>query len=187
MDNKRVLLIDGGSAMPGAVSQLVRDGGGAGQVPDAITEEGDVVDYKARNEEIDARWVGRIQARMRAADQRKDKDRKGCLRTRYKGGVEEKLRKAFGGKRMRRILGAELRTGKQYPDELRLFEIAQVAVPDGKGGQVNEKHERELVRGVDFALVIDGGAMSLVIDDSVKEFRATSDLNDGTLAGLLSE
>lgn len=195
MDNKRVLLVDGGSALTSNVPQLVRDGGGAVAGGGAVDGDATIVmhaeqrapNFRERNEEIDRKWVGRIRARMRKAEARKDKDRNGCLRIEYKGSVRVKLTKQYGGKRARRILNAERRTAREYPGELRLWEIANV--PIGRDPKTNdiitEKHERELARGVDFALVIDGGDISLVIDDSVKEFRAESALNDGALAGML--
>lgn len=187
MDNKRVLLVDGGAALTAGLSQqLARDGGGAAGTV-VMHEEQRGPSFKERMEEIDRQWVQRIHTRIRKSEAVKNKDRKGALRIHATGTVEAKLRKEFGGKRTRRILNAERRTGREYPNELKLFEIANVAVPDGKGGQVSEEHERELVRGVDFALVIDGGDLSLVIDDAVKKFRAESELNNGALAGLLAD
>lgn len=142
--------------------------------------------HRERMQDVDIRTYLNHQARQRKNDAVKNKNRKGMLCVTDHGSVEAKLKKAFGGKRMRRVLNAERRAGRDFPEELRLWEVVQVPVRIDNEIKY-EKGERELVRGVDFALVVEGGDMTLVLDGSIKDFRAESALSDGMLAAHLHD
>ena len=90
----------------------------------------------------------------------------GVLATRDHGSPQEKLRKAFGGKSMRRILKRERRFGRLDPEALSVVAI----------GADNERHP--LVRGVDFAMIPRAfGGPTLVLHDMAERFEAS--YNDG--------
>lgn len=86
----------------------------------------------------------------------------GVLATRDHGSPQEKLRKAFGGKTMRRILKAERRAGRVDPEALTVHAIG-------------ENDERNLlVRGVDFAMIPRAhGGPTLVLHDLATKFEAS--------------
>lgn len=86
----------------------------------------------------------------------------GVLATRDHGSPQEKLRKAFGGKTMRRILKAEHRAGRVDSEALTVHAIG-------------ENDERNLlVRGVDFAMIPRAhGGPTLVLHDMATKFEAS--------------
>lgn len=98
--------------------------------------------------------------------------RAGILATRDHGSPQEKLRKAIGGKSMRRVLKRERRFGRENPEALVVHAI----------GDEGERHL--LVRGVDYAMVPPPhGEPTLVLHDLAKNFEATySDDFASTLA-----
>jgi hypothetical protein len=90
----------------------------------------------------------------------------GVLATRDHGSPQEKLRKALGGKSMRRILKAERRAGRVDPEALVVHAL------DEQG----ERHP--LVRGVDFAMIPRGhGGPTLVLHDRATKFEASYSSN----------
>lgn len=140
-------------------------------------------DWRKRMLAVDENYAFMLQVRDNENEQRKNKravrvtrlDRKtgknvtynaGILAVRDHGSPQEKLRKAFGGKTMRRILKAERRAGRENPEAL-----AVVAI--------DEKDERhELVRGVDFAMIPRAhGGPTLVLHDMAQKFEASYSSN----------
>ena len=98
----------------------------------------------------------------------------GVLAIRDHGSPEEKLRKAFGGKTMRRILKAERRAARENPEALVVHAIGQ----DGE--------RNPLVRGVDFAMIPAAhGGPTLVLHDMATKFEASysNDFADALAAG----
>ena len=90
----------------------------------------------------------------------------GILAVRDHGSPQEKLRKAFGGKTMRRILKAERRAGRVDPEALTVHAIGE-----------NDKRNL-LVRGVDFAMIPRGhGGPTLVLHDMATKFEASYSSN----------
>lgn len=88
--------------------------------------------------------------------------RAGILATRDHGSPQEKLRKAFGGKTMRRILKAERRAGRENPEALVVHAL----------DEQDQKHA--LTRGVDFAMIPRAhGGPTLVLHDMAQRFEAT--------------
>lgn len=87
----------------------------------------------------------------------------GIFATRDKGSVEEKLRKAYGGKVAKRVLKAERLAARERPDEVRIHVDAGGDDPEAR---------KALVRGVDFAVVPPPhGEPTLVLHDDAKEFE----------------
>lgn len=139
--------------------------------------------WRQRMLEMDERYAARVAERDNANEARKNKrlvnatrtviDPKtgkkkvvryiaGVLATRDHGSPKEKLRKAFGGKTMRRILKAERRAARENPDALVVHAI-------------DEKDNRHLLtRGVDFAMIPPShGGPTLVLHDMAQKFDAT--------------
>lgn len=121
---------------------------------------------------VDESYLALLAARDNASDERKNKRQvrskrsktgfSGVLSVRDHGSVEEKLRKAIGGKSMRRILKRERRLGRENPEALAVH-----AVDD-------EGNKHPLVRGVDFAMIPPAfGGPSLVLHDMATKFEAT--------------
>lgn len=134
-------------------------------------------EHRKRMLQVDENYAMVVQMRDNENDERKNKkmincqrvDRKtgknvrytaGILAVRDHGSVQEKLRSRFGGKRMRRILKAEKRAARENPEALTVVAI------DG-----DARHT--LTRGVDFAMVRDGGEAVLVLHDAAKQFEAS--------------
>ncbi len=114
---------------------------------------------------MDERRLFQLQQRDNETDNRADKRAApgkpgtGIFATRDKGSVEEKLRKAFGGKVAKRVLQRERLAARERPDHVRIF-----VMKDGE--------RRELTRGVDFAVVPPPhGEPTLVLHDDAKEFE----------------
>lgn len=117
---------------------------------------------------MDERRLFELQQRDNETENRADKravpgmPNKGVFATRDKNSVEEKLRKAYGGKVAKRILQRERLAARENPDELRVY-VTQVQ--DGVGSRV------ALTRGVDFALVPrPHGEPTLVLHGEATEF-----------------
>ena len=86
----------------------------------------------------------------------------GILAARDHGSPQEKLRKALGGKTMRRILKAERRAARENPDALTVVAIGE------------DDTRNELVRGVDFAMIPRAhGGPTLVLHDMATKFEAS--------------
>lgn len=149
-------------------------------------------DWRKRMLAVDESYAFLLQQRDNENEQRKNKRgvtvtrlnrntgknetyRAGILAVRDHGSPQEKLRKAVGGKTMRRILKRERRAGRENPNELAVFAI------DEQG----ERHP--LVRGVDFAFVPrPHGEPTLVLHDMAKDFDAEySDEFAVALAGIV--
>ena len=101
-------------------------------------------DWRKRMLAVDENYAFLLQARDNENEQRKNKrvvrvtrtDRQtgkqvtynaGILAVRDHGSPQEKLRKAFGGKTMRRILKAERRAARENPDALTVVAIGTSA------------------------------------------------------------
>jgi hypothetical protein len=117
---------------------------------------------------MDERRLFQLQQRDNETENRVDKraasgkPSAGIFAIRDKGSVEEKLRKAFGGKVAKRVLQRERLAARERPDHVRIF-VEQVV--DGVGSRT------ELTRGVDFAVVPPPhGEPTLVLHDDAKEF-----------------
>lgn len=134
--------------------------------------------WRQRMLEVDERYAALIAERDNANDQRKNKrmvpveyigkDGKkhrhmaGILVVRDHGSPQEKLRKAFGGKTMRRILKAERRAARENPDALVVHAIGE------------DESRNQLTRGVDFAMIPRAhGGPTLVLHDMAQKFEAT--------------
>ena len=114
---------------------------------------------------MDERRLFEFQQRDNETDNRADKRAApgkpgtGIFATRDKGSVEEKLRKAFGGKVAKRVLQRERLAARERPDHVRIF-----VLKDGE--------RSELTRGVDFAVVPPPhGEPTLVLHDDAKAFE----------------
>ena len=117
---------------------------------------------------MDERRLFELQQRDNETENRVDKraapgkPSAGIFATRDKASVEEKLRKAYGGKVAKRLLQRERLAARERPDELRIY--------------VNVEREGEMVRealkrGVDFALVLPPhGEPTLVLHGEATEF-----------------
>ena len=82
------------------------------------------------------------------------------------GSPQEKLRKAFGGKTMRRILKAERRAARENPDALTVVAIGE------------DDSRNPLTRGVDFAMIPRAhGGPTLVLHDMAQKFEASYSSN----------
>lgn len=134
--------------------------------------------WRQRMLEVDERYAALIAERDNANDQRKnkrmvpvdyiDKEGKkqrymaGILVVRDHGSPQEKLRKALGGKTMRRILKAERRAARENPDALVVHALDA------------EDNKHALTRGVDFAMIPRAhGGPTLVLHDMAEKFEAT--------------
>lgn len=127
-------------------------------------------DWRKRMLAVDENYAFLLQTRDNENEQRKDKRQvrtakggvAGVLATRDHGSPQEKLRKAFGGKTMRRILKAERRAARENPDALVVHTIGE------------EDNRHLLTRGVDFAMIPPGhGGPTLVLHDMAQKFEAT--------------
>jgi len=126
-------------------------------------------DHRKRMLAIDEKRAFDLQQRDLAAEKRKNKTRQGVLRLRDHGSVQEKLRKAIGGKSMRRILKRERRLARETPDAL---------VVEGRMGF--SAPVKPLQRGVDFALIAGhrrGTGLTLVLSDRVQDFKVSYDVS----------
>lgn len=117
---------------------------------------------------MEERRLFELQQRDNETENRADKraasgkPRSGIFAVRDKASVEEKLRKAYGGKVAQRILKAERLAGRDRPDEVRIY-VTQVQ--DGVGSRV------ALTRGVDFVVVPrPHGEPTLVLHGDATEF-----------------
>ena len=148
-------------------------------------------DWRKRMLAVDENYAFLLQQRDNENEQRKNKRgvtvtrtnrqtgkqetyRAGNLATRDHGSPQEKLRKAFGGKTMRRILKAERRAARENPEALVVHAIAD----DGARNQ--------LVRGVDFAMIPAAhGGPTLVLHDMATKFDASysNDFAEALAAG----
>lgn len=138
-------------------------------------------DWRKRMLAVDENYAFMLQARDNANEQQKNKRMvrgkrgvAGVLAVRDHGSPEEKLRKAFGGKTMRRILKAERRAARENPEALVVHAIGQ----DGE--------RNPLVRGVDFAMIPAAhGGPTLVLHDLATKFEASysNDFADALAAG----
>ena len=131
-------------------------------------------DWRKRMLAVDENYAFMLQARDNENEQRKDKRQvrtakdgvAGVLATRDHGSPQEKLRKAFGGKTMRRILKAERRAARENPDALTVVAI----------GEGDARHP--LTRGVDFAMIPRAhGGPTLVLHDMAQKFEASYSSN----------
>lgn len=137
--------------------------------------------WRKRMLAVDENYAFLLQQRDLENEQRKDKRQvrskrgiAGVLATRDHGSPQEKLRKAFGGKTMRRILKAERRAARENPEALVVHAIAD----DGARNQ--------LVRGVDFAMIPAAhGGPTLVLHDMATKFDASysNDFAEALAAG----
>lgn len=135
-------------------------------------------DWRKRMLAIDESYAFLLQQRDNENEQRKNKRgvtvarlnrktgknetyRAGILAVRDHGSPQEKLRKALGGKTMRRILKRERRLGRENPEALTVHAI----------DEQDERHP--LVRGVDFAMIPRAhGGPTLVLHDMATKFDA---------------
>ena len=140
-------------------------------------------DRRKRMLAVDENYAFLLQARDNENEQRKNKravrvtrtDRQtgkqvtynaGILAVRDHGSPQEKLRKAFGGKTMRRILKAERRAARENPDALTVVAISEDDV------------RHPLTRGVDFAMIPRShGGPTLVLHDMAQKFEASYSSN----------
>ena len=148
------------------------------------TENGKTLsDWRKRMLAVDENYAFLLQQRDNENEQRKNKRgvtvtrtnrqtgkqetyRAGILATRDHGSPQEKLRKAFGGKTMRRILKAERRAARENPDALTVVAI----------GEDDARHP--LTRGVDFAMIPRShGGPTLVLHDMAQKFEASYSSN----------
>ena len=139
-------------------------------------------DWRKRMLAVDENYAFLLQARDLENENKKNKRQvrtakggvAGALATRDHGSPQEKLRKAFGGKTMRRILKAERRAARENPEALVVHAIGQ----DGE--------RNALVRGVDFAMIPAAhGGPTLVLHDMATKFEASysNDFADALAAG----
>lgn len=138
-------------------------------------------DWRKRMLAVDENYAFLVQQRDLENEQRKNKRQvrtkrgiAGVLAIRDHGSPEEKLRKAFGGKTMRRILKTERRAARENPEALVVHAIGQ----DGE--------RNPLVRGVDFAMIPAAhGGPTLVLHDLATNFEASysNDFADALAAG----
>ena len=154
-------------------------------------------DWRKRMLAVDENYAFLLQARDNENEQRKNKravrvtrtDRQtgkqvtynaGILAVRDHGSPQEKLRKAFGGKTMRRILKAERRAARENPDALVVHALDA------------EDNKHALTRGVDFVMIPRAhGGPTLVLHDLAQAreplYREVADLvldTDGLSPGL---
>ena len=127
-------------------------------------------DWRKRMLAVDENYAFLLQARDLENENKKNKRQvrtakggvAGVLATRDHGSPQEKLRKAFGGKTMRRILKAERRAARENPDALTVVAI----------GEDDVRHP--LTRGVDFAMIPRShGGPTLVLHDMAQKFEAS--------------
>lgn len=120
---------------------------------------------------MDERRLFELQQRDNETENRKDKKlvyakgagRAGVFNVRDKGSVEEKLRKAYGGKVTQRVMKAERRAGREKPDDVR---ISVYVTKD------DETTKQALTRGVDFVIVPrPHGEPTLVLHDDAAVFE----------------
>ena len=138
-------------------------------------------DWCKRMLAVDENYAFMLQARDNANEQQKNKRMvrgkrgvAGVLAVRDHGSPQEKLRKAFGGKTMRRILKAERRAARENSEALVVHAIGQ----DGERNM--------LARGVDFAMIpASHGGPTLVLHDMATKFEASysNDFADTLAAG----
>lgn len=138
-------------------------------------------DWRKRMLAVDENYAFMLQARDNENEQQKNKRMvrgkrgvAGVLAVRDHGSPQEKLRKALGGKTMRRILKAERRAARENPEALVVHAIGQ----DGE--------RNALVRGVDFAMIPAAhGGPTLVLHDMATKFEASysNDFADALAAG----
>lgn len=128
--------------------------------------------WRKRMLAVDENYLALLASRDNANDEAKNKRQvrskrsktgfSGVLATRDHGSVEEKLRKAIGGKSMRRILKRERRFGRENPESLTVHAVDE----DGNRNQ--------LTRGIDFAMIPTAfGGPSLVLHDLASDFEAS--------------
>ena len=131
-------------------------------------------DWRKRMLAIDENYAFLLQARDNANEQQKNKRQvrtskggiAGVLAIRDHGSPQEKLRKAFGGKTMRRILKAERRAARENPDALTVVAIGE------------DDSRNPLTRGVDFAMIPRAhGGPTLVLHDMAQKFEASYSSN----------
>ena len=131
-------------------------------------------DWRKRMLAVDENYAFLLQARDLENENKKNKRQvrtakggvAGVLATRDHGSPQEKLRKAFGGKTMRRILKAERRAAHENPDALTVVAI----------GEDDARHP--LTRGVDFAMIPRAhGGPTLVLHDMAQKFEASYSSN----------
>ena len=131
-------------------------------------------DWPQRMLAVDENYAFLLQARDLENENKKNKRQvrtakggvAGVLATRDHGSPQEKLRKAFGGKTMRRILKAERRAARENPDALTVVAI----------GEDDARHP--LTRGVDFAMIPRShGGPTLVLHDMAQKFEASYSSN----------
>lgn len=131
-------------------------------------------DWRKRMLAVDENYAFLLQARDLENENKKNKRQvrtakggvAGVLATRDHGSPQEKLRKAFGGKTMRRILKAERRAARENPDALTVVAI----------GEGDARHP--LTRGVDFAMIPRAhGGPTLVLHDMAQKFEASYSSN----------
>ena len=131
-------------------------------------------DWRKRMLAVDENYAFLLQARDLENENKKNKRQvrtakggvAGVLATRDHGSPQEKLRKAFGGKTMRRILKAERRAARENPDALTVVAI----------GEDDARHP--LTRGVDFAMIPRShGGPTLVLHDMAQKFEASYSSN----------
>ena len=130
-------------------------------------------DWRKRMLAVDEHYAFMLQARDNSNEQQKNKRMvrgkrgvAGVLATRDHGSPQEKLRKAFGGKTMRRILKAERRAARENPDALTVVAIGE------------DDSRNPLTRGVDFAMIPRAhGGPTLVLHDMAQKFEASYSSN----------
>lgn len=131
-------------------------------------------DWRKRMLAVDENYAFLLQARDLENENKKNKRQvrtakggvAGVLATRDHCSPQEKLRKAFGGKTMRRILKAERRAARENPDALTVVAI----------GEDDARHS--LTRGVDFAMIPRAhGGPTLVLHDMAQKFEASYSSN----------
>lgn len=131
-------------------------------------------DWRKRMLAVDENYAFLLQARDLENENKKNKRQvrtakggvAGVLATRDHGSPQEKLRKAFGGKTMRRILKAERRAARENPDALTVVAIGE------------DDSRNPLTRGVDFAMIPRAhGGPTLVLHDMAQKFEASYSSN----------
>lgn len=131
-------------------------------------------DWRKRMLAVDENYAFLLQARDLENENKKNKRQvrtakggvAGVLATRDHGSPQEKLRKAFGGKTMRRILKAERRAARENPDALTVVAIGE------------DDSRNPLTRGVDFAMIPRShGGPTLVLHDMAQKFEASYSSN----------
>ena len=131
-------------------------------------------DWRKRMLAVDENYAFLLQARDLENENKKNKRQvrtakggvAGVLATRDHGSPQEKLRKAFGGKTMRRILKSERRAARENPDALVVHALDA------------EDNKHALTRGVDFAMIPRAhGGPTLVLHDMAQKFEASYSSN----------